>query len=172
MISYAAFTATHTHFPPLSSVFLNFHTSSHLIWKYSSLSVCVLFIFPSSCFWNPLILFFAHISCSPSCMFLSVIFFFSYISPSNSHSFFHICTPKPLKSSPILAVSWLPGVDHLCHPAVRFFGQHTSETAILKDICLMHSFPFLALWCHYHRILHFLDFSNNDFLISATVIAP
>lgn len=29
-------------------------------------------------------------------------FFFSYISPSNSHSFFHICTPKPLKSSPIL----------------------------------------------------------------------
>ena len=76
IISYAAFTATHTHFPPLSSVFLNFHTSSHLIWKYSSLSVCVLFIFPSSCFWNPLIPFFAHISCSPSCMFLSVIFFF------------------------------------------------------------------------------------------------
>lgn len=27
-------------------------------------------------------------------------FFFSYISPSNSHSFFHICTPKPLKYLP------------------------------------------------------------------------
>lgn len=136
---------THTHFPPLSSVFLYFHPSCHLSWKYSSLSVCVLFIFPSSCFWNPLIPFFSHISCSPSCMFLSVVFFFSYISPSNSHSFFHICTPKPLKSSPILTISWLPGVDHLCHPTIRFFCQHTTETAILKDICLMHSFPFLAL---------------------------
>ena len=61
---------------PLSSVFLYFHPSCHLSWKYSSLSVCVLFIFPSSCFWNPLIPFFAHIFCSPSCMFLSVIFFF------------------------------------------------------------------------------------------------
>lgn len=65
----------HTH-TFLLSVFLYFHTSSHLIWKYSSLSVCVLFIFPSSCFWNPFIPFFAHIFCSPSCMFLSVIFFF------------------------------------------------------------------------------------------------
>ena len=153
---------TRTEFHPLSSVFLYFHPFSHLSWKYSSLSVCVLFLFPSSCFWNPLIAFLSHISCSPSCMFLSVIFFFSYISPSNSHSFFHICTPKPLKSSPILTlISWLPGVDHLYHPAIRFFCQHTTETAILKDICLMHSFLFSAHRYHYLMILRFLDFCST-----------
>ena len=90
------------------------------------------------------------------------IFFFSYISPSNSHSFFHICTPKPLKSSPILTlISWLPGVDHLYHPAIRFFCQHTTETAILKDICLMHSFLFSAHRYHYLMILRFLDFCST-----------
>ena len=82
---------TRTEFHPLSSVFLYFHPFSHLSWKYSYLSVCVLFLFPSSCFWNPLIAFLSHISCSPSCMCLSVIFFFSVI--------FHHQIPIPFFTS-------------------------------------------------------------------------
>lgn len=100
------------------------------------------------------------------CRIFSVIFHHQIPIPFFSHLY-----PKPLKSSPILTISWLPGVDHLCHP-VDFF---VSTLLKLQSKDISNAFFFLGS-CDAIIIgfFIFLIFPTLvlDFLISATVIVP